>query len=253
MTLRIHTLPALDDNYIFALEKKGFCVIIDPAKAKPILTFLFQNSLTLAGIIVTHHHFDHIGGVAELVNTFKCPVYGPKDPRLAFVTTPLEPDIEFSIKDMVLLPIATPGHTSSHMSFYCHEANALFSGDTLFGCGCGRIFDGTAIQMYNSFVRLGSIPPDTWVYCAHEYTQDNIAFAKTIDPSNILLVQRGKTVLALRNKKIPSVPFLLSDDFATNPFFRTSSFTLRASLGFTHTNPPDSVVFATLRNMKDLF
>jgi hydroxyacylglutathione hydrolase len=249
----IHLIPALSDNYIFALEYNGSCIIVDPSDAKPVLAFLKKMGLPLTGILITHHHFDHIAGCKDILTAFPAPVFGPSDKRIPFVTNPVAHETEFTIDTLPFLALATPGHTKTHHVYYCKELISLFSGDTLFGCGCGRVLEGTPNELYSSLMRIRQLPKETSVYCAHEYTADNIAFAVTVDPTNADLISRAQSTRKLREKKIPTIPFTLDLEEKTNSFFRTNSQEIRRHVGLNKEGVSDEEVFSRLRKMKDGF
>ena len=175
--LQVQTIPSRQDNYIWLIKQGNHAIVIDPGEAAPVLERLQQQSLTLRAILITHHHHDHVDGVAGLLQQYpQCEVYGPH------ITLPNSPQLKMmNDQDMINFPdlglsfttLHTPGHTAEHIAFYGH--NALFCGDTLFSGGCGRLFSGTAEQMYNSLKRLSNLPDDTLVYAAHEYTYNNLS------------------------------------------------------------------------------
>ncbi|MFM9970087.1 MAG: hydroxyacylglutathione hydrolase [Burkholderiales bacterium] len=219
-SLRIVAVPAFQDNYLWVMRQGTNAVLVDPGDAKPVLDYLETEKLTLVAILVTHHHADHIGGLPEILDRFKVPVYGPRDERIAAITH------RVGEKDQVSLPeinakfevIEVPGHTRAHIAYY--GEHSLFCGDTLFACGCGRMFEGTPPQMWGSLKKLAALPGNTKFYCAHEYTMANIAFAKAVEPANQALAQRALRDAALREKNIPTVPATIGEEIATNPFFR---------------------------------
>ncbi len=218
--MEIIGLPAFRDNYIWVLLKGRDAVVVDPGDAAPVFHFLTQRGLSLAAILLTHHHADHTGGVAALVLGRSVPVYGPAAEAIAEVTVPLrEGDrVELTALDVVLQVIEVPGHTRGHIAYY--GANTLLCGDTLFACGCGRLFEGSAKQLWHSLSKLAALPADTEAYCAHEYTQANIAFALAVEPDNMALQARASQVNALRAQLKPTVPSTLGEEQATNPFLR---------------------------------
>ena len=183
-------VKAFKDNYVWTLRNATHAAVVDPGEARPVLDYLQREKLVLAAILATHHHPDHVGGIAELRRSFAVPVYGPKNEPIPTLTQPVaegdrvaipELGVNFSVLDI-------PGHTRAHIAYY--GAGALFCGDTLFACGCGRLFEGTAEQMYASLAKLAALPDETKVYCGHEYTLANIGFAKAVEPGNSALEQR---------------------------------------------------------------
>lgn len=221
MSLEIHPIPALKDNYIWALVDAGHCVLVDPGEAAGALEFLRRGQLTLAGLLLTHHHPDHIGGVDRILDQHPAPAWGSNDPRMPSrmigcaegdrVTIP-ELELEFEV-------LETPGHTTSHVAFVGH--GLLFSGDTLFAAGCGRLFEGTPAQMQASLDKLAALPDETKMYCGHEYTLANCRFAHEVEPENEALTERLKRVEKLREANRVTLPATLSEERATNPFLRT--------------------------------
>jgi hydroxyacylglutathione hydrolase len=252
---KIIAIPAFNDNYIWLLRHGDFAAVVDPGVAAPVLEYLAAHGLKLAAILVTHHHGDHTGGVADLLARYPVPVYGPAAESIVGVDHPLhdgdrvklpELDVEFTVLDV-------GGHTRGHIAYY--GASILFCGDTLFAGGCGRLFEGTAEQMWRSLARLAALPPDTEVYCAHEYTQANLRFALAVEPDNVALRERAFDVAELRSNNRPSVPSSIGMELATNPFLRSRSATvIAAARRFRNAAVDgDEAVFAALREWKNNF
>lgn len=251
----ILALRAFEDNYIWLLRDGRRIVAVDPGDEAPVLDYLAKEGARLAAILLTHHHGDHTGGVAGLIARHPVPVYGPAGEPIAGITVPLRQD------DTVALPglqerlrvIDVPGHTRGHIAYYGH--GALFCGDTLFGCGCGRLFEGTAEQMWNSLCKLAALPPSTRVYCAHEYTRSNIRFALAVEPGNAALQARAGRVAQLRAERQATVPFSLGEECSTNPFLRSTQPEVTAAAerhcGARLAGPVE--VFAVLREWKNVF
>lgn len=246
-------IPAFDDNYIWCLEKDGWAVVVDPGDDVPVLEHLAGSGNSLAAILITHHHGDHAGGIAGLLRRFDVPVFGPAGEDIAGVSVKVrEGDIvrvpqlgaEFSV-------IEVPGHTLGHVAYY--RPNQLFCGDTLFACGCGRLFEGTPAQMFASLSKLGDLPGDTRVYCAHEYTQSNIRFALAVEPDNARLIARSKEVAALREAGTPTVPSTIAQEHDTNPFLRAHEPAVIASARAHGADGSPTSVFAVLREWKNRF
>lgn len=251
----IQALRAFEDNYIWLLRLGSRVVAVDPGDEKPVLDYLAAEGASLAAILVTHHHGDHTGGIEGLLAHGPVPVYGPADEPIGGLTHPLR---EGDAVDLPGLPaalrvLAVPGHTRGHLAYYGN--GALFCGDTLFGCGCGRLFEGTAEQMYASLGRIAALPSQTLVYCAHEYTQSNIRFALAVEPGNAKLIERAGRVARLRAENRPTVPFALADELGTNPFLRCDreevAEAARRHCGRALQGPVE--VFAALREWKNDF
>ena len=218
----LHILPiaAFDDNYIWLLHNGCDAVVIDPGDAAPVLQVLEKLQLNLTTILITHHHFDHIDGVANLVEHYSPLVYAPQYEQYAFKHHALAEGNEIELPKLGLKfkIMWLPGHTLGHIA-YVHDEH-LFCGDTLFGAGCGRLFEGTPAQMLSSLNQLKELNPNTKVYCTHEYTVKNIAFALTLEPENQALIARKNAVEQLRAKNLPSLPSTIDLELKTNPFLR---------------------------------
>lgn len=220
--LKFVPIPALRDNYIWLLydHSSRVGIIIDPGDAAPVIKFLTDNKINLAAILLTHHHADHVGGVPALLKTYNIPVYGPKNNQLDFITNPVDEGDQITINELqsVFNVLAIPGHTLDHIAFY--DSQRLFCGDTLFLGGCGRLFEGTAAQMLNSLDKLAQLDEDTLVFCAHEYTLQNLIFAQSLEPDNQVIIDRINYVAKLRNNSEVSIPAKISVEKQTNPFLR---------------------------------
>ena len=226
MGLELHTIPMLQDNYCWLLVEPatGECAIIDPAEAAPAEEYLALHRLTPRLILLTHHHNDHIGGAEALRRRFHCPIFGAAadQHRLPSLDRALtEGDtVEFAGSEGRVIEV--PGHTIGHIAFYFPAEAALFCGDTLFSLGCGRLFEGTAEQMFGSLAKLKALPPETRICCGHEYTASNGRFALAEDPHNAALIARMDEVTRLRLQGLPTLPARLGEDCAANPFLRAS-------------------------------
>lgn len=256
--LKIVAIPALADNYIWMIHspvEHSRVLLVDPGDAQPAMKRLRQDSLELAGIIITHHHPDHTGGVPELVEQWSCPVYGPAGEAAAVVTEPRadgelvqRPDLGLEFQ-----AIAIPGHTLAHTAFYGHEA--LFCGDTLFSIGCGRLFEGTPEQMSDSLSRLAALPEASRVYAGHEYTLANLRFAAAVEPGNPEAEEYRRWCETERSANRPTLPSNIGREKRLNPFLRSAEDSIREAAEKWSGEPlGDKVrVFAALRRWKDEF
>lgn len=257
MSLIIQPIEAFSDNYIWlptnTIDKT--CICIDPGDATPVLAKLHAETLSLKGILITHHHWDHTGGVAELLEHYNVPVYGPareysndKSQKLKEGDT-----VTFDELGLTLNVLDIPGHTLGHIAYY--TPGILFCGDTLFAAGCGRVFEGTPEQMYASLCKLAELPDDTLAYCAHEYSCSNLRFAECIEPDNPYIQARIKEANALRQAGSPTIPTTLQTEKRTNPFLRCHIKGIHQAAeqysGTILQTPAD--VFAVIRRWKDVF
>jgi len=255
--IEITPIPALNDNYIWIVISiaQHTALVIDPGDATPVIDFLTKHQLSLQAILITHHHWDHVNGISELLHHFDIPIYASAKEKLPSTTMPLYDDNEVRISTfpIVFHVLAIPGHTSGHIAYY--SPGMLFCGDTLFAAGCGKLFEGTAAQMYASLQKIAALPFDTKIYCAHEYTLNNLRFAQTVEPHNSKILERIQRVTTLRNKKLPSLPSTLQEELETNPFLRCKSPELKANVeAYAHQHLQDPMeIFSWLRKWKDNF
>ena len=248
-------LRAFADNYVWTLRDARCAAVVDPGDARPVIDYLEREKLELVAILNTHHHADHVGGNAGLLARWKVPVFGPDDERIREVTQRLKDGarctlphfgIEFGVMEI-------PGHTRSHISF--HGGGMLFSGDTLFAAGCGRLFEGTPRQMHDSLSRLMQLPDETRVYCGHEYTVANIRFARAVEPDNAALRELETRAKQQREQDLPTLPSTVAQEKATNPFVRVREPAVVAAAnrhaGKTLSDPVS--VLAAIREWKNSF
>ena len=252
-TIKVRPVRAFSDNYIWMIESPSDplrLVAVDPGEADPVIAELKRSGASLAAILLTHHHPDHVGGVGELLRHWNVPVYGPEDSRIARPIRSLgEGPCDLSDLGLGFQILQVPGHTVSHIAFWGH--GALFCGDTLFSAGCGRMFEGTPTQMNASLNRLRDLPLETRVFCGHEYTAANIRFAKTIEPTNVFLAEREREVAELIAAQKPTVPSYLGEERAANPFLRADAPEVAQAVGLV--GHPAWEVFAEIRERKNKF
>lgn len=260
-TDNIIAINAFNDNYIWLIKAdNNHCALVDPGDAQVCIRYLEENDLILSSILITHHHQDHVGGIQSLKSyasnkQWKLTVYGPENDGIALL------DIKLSENDKVELPelncqlsvLELPGHTLGHIAYVNEQA--VFCGDTLFSGGCGRLFEGTPKQMLTSLNKLSCLPDGTKVYCAHEYTQANLSFAKTVEPNNNTLEQYVGSVNELRSKNIKTIPSTIGLEKAINPFLRSEqNEIINSAKKFTDQDDLSTVeVFAAIRTWKDNF
>jgi len=225
MPLVVHTLPAFQDNYLWLFHQSGkrSAFVVDPGDAQPILDCLREHDLDLAGILITHHHPDHTGGIKALLAHSNVPVYGPDSANIPQISHPLYEGDRITLADTTFTVLEIPGHTLDHIAYTASpegQSPLVFCGDTLFTAGCGRIFEGSAEQMYQSLQKLAALPDATRIYCAHEYTLSNLAFAAAVEPNSQALQDKTAADEKKRQQGLPTVPSTLGDERETNPFLR---------------------------------
>jgi hydroxyacylglutathione hydrolase len=258
MHLNVRPVRAFSDNYIWLIDSPKVpaqVVAVDPGEAEPVIAELKRRNLSLAAILLTHHHPDHIGGVPGLLRLGDVPVIGPDDERITHRTRTLRDQDRCELPDLGLSfeILQVPGHTLSHIAFWGH--GALFCGDTLFSAGCGRMFEGTPRQMNASLNRMRELPPETQVFCGHEYTAANLRFALTVEPANGSALEYQESVNRIRAAGEPSLPSTLGLEIRVNPFLRCDKPAVRAAAE-THAGKrleEPSDVFGALRAWKDQF
>lgn len=255
--ISIIPIPAFSDNYIWTLVDSNHqnAILVDPGDAKPALSYLNQKKLKLLAILITHHHWDHTNGVEEVLKMFNVPVFASKKEKTAHATDLVEQGNEVSINNFPLKfsVMDIPGHTKGHIAYY--TPGILFCGDTLFAAGCGRLLEGSAQELYQSLSKLSSLPLDTKVYCAHEYTLANLRFAKTVEPHNPKIIEKIKLITKLRDNSEASLPSTLKEEKATNPFLRCAQPEIIKNVeAFSGKRLSNSLeVFTYLRQWKDSF
>jgi len=253
--LQIEQIPVLSDNYVYLVHEPvaKLTAVVDPAVTEPVVAALARHGWRLTHILNTHHHHDHVGGNEALKAATGCVVVGPRADRERI------PGIDVALGDGEVFEFGAsrarvfdvPGHTRGHIAYHFAVEHALFCGDTLFALGCGRMFEGTAPEMWASLAKLRGLPGETRVYCAHEYTQSNGRFALSVEPGNAALVARMREVDARRAANQPTVPSTLAEELATNPFLRPDSTEIQAAVGLP--GAPLHEVFGATRARKDVF
>jgi hydroxyacylglutathione hydrolase len=255
MPFELITIPCLSDNYAYLLRDNdsGKVALIDAPEAAPILAELKKRDWELSQIWLTHHHDDHIQGVADILKVHEANVIGAKadEHRLPPLDRKVDEDDSITLGSLEIRVIDVSGHTVGHIAFYVPTAKAVFTADSLMAMGCGRLFEGTPAQMWESLQKLMGLPKDTIICSGHEYTAANAKFALTVDPSNADLISRSKDIEAARAAGTPTVPSVLSLELKTNPFLRPADPAIRATLGMQ--NATDTEVFTEIRARKDNF
>ncbi|HUP28624.1 MAG TPA: hydroxyacylglutathione hydrolase [Usitatibacter sp.] len=254
----IHGVSAFTDNYVWVMAQAGRAVVVDPGDAAPVQAYLEAQGLELTAILATHHHADHVGGLPALVARWGCPTFGPAGERIAGLTRTLHEGDRFDVPGIgiTLEVLDIPGHTAGHIAFVKRgEDPLLFCGDTLFACGCGRLFEGTPPMMVASLSKLAALPGATRVFCGHEYTLANIRFAEAVEPGNRELAERRVREAAKRSRGEPTLPSTIALELETNPFLRWTAPEVVAAAerraGRRLAGPVD--VFAEIREWKNNF
>lgn len=252
-SLRITPIPAFTDNYIWVIVLDGLAWVVDPGDATVVEQYLHQHQLSLAGILLTHHHADHTGGALALQTHWRCDVFAPDSSHPAYQTLDCHRVVEgetltLQTHTLIAQVIALPGHTLDHIAFYLN-AQHLFCGDVLFGGGCGRLFEGTPAQMFASLARIKQLPVDTLIYPAHEYTAHNLAFASLVEPDNHALQMRIVDTQQRRTAQQATLPTTLALELATNPFLRCETLMHTPQ----HLSDTSLAVFTSLRQARNQF
>lgn len=262
--LEVFPVPAFADNYLWVIHDDRYAIVVDPGDATPVIDFLTRKNLSLEAILVTHHHADHVGGIGALIDWFgasaRPTVYGPARENIPHRDVAVvEGDVvRVGSLGIALEVLDVPGHTAGHVAYFEATRQWLFSGDTIFAAGCGRLLGGTAAALFSSLSRIGDLPSGTRIYCTHEYTLSNIRFARAVDGDNTELHARAKLEATRRERGEPTVPTTVALERATNPFLRTNTPTVRNSViasssGQLQDDATDLAVFAALREMKNQF
>ena len=253
--MKIEIIPCLNDNYSYLIhdEISNTVAIVDPSEFIPCDTIISKNYKKLDFILNTHHHYDHVGGNEELKKKYNSKVLGFENDenRIPQIDTVLKDNQEFKIGTLNFTTIFIPGHTRGHVAFYFKKERVVFSGDTLFSLGCGRVFEGTYKQMFQSLNKLKNLPGETKVYCGHEYTFKNLEFCLKFNPNNDFLKKKKDDIkLSLKNKK-PTIPSTIADEIKANIFFRVNDPDVKKAINLE--NSPDIEIFTKLRDLKDNF
>ena len=253
--MKIEIIPCLNDNYSYLIHDKisNTVAIVDPSEFIPCDTIISKNYKKLDFILNTHHHYDHVGGNEELKKKYNSKVLGFENDknRIPQIDTVLKDNQEFKIGTLNFITIFIPGHTRGHVAFYFKKERVVFSGDTLFSLGCGRVFEGTYKQMFQSLNKLKNLPGETKVYCGHEYTFKNLEFCLKFNPNNDFLKKKKDDIkLSLKNKK-PTIPSTIADEIKANIFFRVNDPDVKKAINLE--NSPDIEIFTKLRDLKDNF
>ena len=253
--MKIEIIPCLNDNYSYLIhdEISNTVAIVDPSEFMPCDTIISKNYQKLDFILNTHHHYDHVGGNEELKKKYNSKVLGFENDknRIPQIDTVLKDNQESKIGTLNFTTIFIPGHTRGHVAFYFKKERVVFSGDTLFSLGCGRVFEGTYKQMFQSLNKLKNLPGETKVYCGHEYTFKNLEFCLKFNPNNDFLKKKKDDIkLSLKNKK-PTIPSTIADEIKANIFFRVNDPDVKKAINLE--NSPDIEIFTKLRDLKDNF
>jgi hydroxyacylglutathione hydrolase len=253
--MKIEIIPCLNDNYSYLIhdEISNTVAIVDPSEFVPCDTIISKNYQKLDFILNTHHHYDHVGGNEELKKKYNSKVLGFENDknRIPQIDTVLKDNQEFKIGTLNFTTIFIPGHTRGHVAFYFKKERVVFTGDTLFSLGCGRVFEGTYKQMFQSLNKLKNLPGETKVYCGHEYTFKNLEFCLKFNPNNDFLKKKKNDIkLSLKNKK-PTIPSTIADEIKANIFFRVNDPDVKKAINLE--NSPDIEIFTKLRDLKDNF
>ena len=256
--MKISHLGAFSDNYIWIMESEGKIAIVDPGDATPIHEYIKKTGFKLTEVLITHHHWDHTGGLEEVVAEYNCSVYGPSGGHIKGISNPLHDNEIFNILGHYeFKAFSAPGHTNDQLSYFCDTTDKpiLFSGDTLFFAGCGRLFEGTPEDMLFSMDRYKELPPNTLIYCGHEYTESNLKFAKAVEPHNKDILKAINQINKIRSMNKPSLPSLIETELKINPFMRCREISvINAAEKYSKRKLSNAAeVLGEIRNWKDNF
>jgi len=253
--MNLDIIPCLNDNYSYLIQDKhsGKVAIIDPSEFGPCNDIISQKYKKLDFILNTHHHIDHVGGNKELKKKYNSKIlgFGKDKKRIPEIDILLEENQEFYVGDLIFKTLFIPGHTLGHIAFFFEKEKVVFTGDTLFSLGCGRIFEGSYKQMFDSLKKIKSLPGDTKIYCGHEYTKNNLKFCLKLNPNNIYLKDKEKVIEEKLKDKKPTIPSTIKDEIQTNIFLRCDDLDIKDALNLK--NASDLEIFTKLRDLKDSF
>ena len=253
--LNINIIPCLQDNYSFVIHdtETDTIAVVDPSEFEPITNFIEKKFKKIDYILNTHHHFDHTGGNLVLKKKYSAKIIGSKkdEKRIPGIDIKLSDNENFKLGNINFKIFLIPGHTSGHICFYSQNEKVIFTGDTLFSLGCGRVFEGTHLEMLNSLNLIKKLPIDTKIYCGHEYTQKNMDFCIKHETNNMRLVEKKKWITSQLNQKQPTIPVTVEEELNTNIFLRCDNFSVKKSLGMQDSTELE--VFKKLRDLKDVF
>ena len=253
--MKLDIIPCLNDNYSYLIQDKntGIVAIIDPSEFSSCDNIISKKYKKLDFILNTHHHLDHVGGNKELKKKYNSKIlgFGKDKKRIPEIDILLEENQEFNVGNLIFKTMFIPGHTSGHIAFYFEKEKVVFTGDSLFSLGCGRIFEGSYRQMFDSLNKIKSLPGDTKIYCGHEYTKNNLSFCLKLNPNNTYLKDREKVIEEKLKDKKPTIPSTIEDEIQTNIFLRCDDLDIKDALNLK--NASDLEIFTKLRDLKDNF
>ena len=253
--LNINIIPCLQDNYSFVIHdtETDTIAVVDPSEFEPITNFIEKKFKKIDYILNTHHHFDHIGGNLDLQKKYNAKIVGSKkdEKRIPGINIKLSDNENFNLGNIIFKIFLMPGHTSGHICFYAKKEKVVFTGDTLFSLGCGRVFEGTHLEMLESLKLIKRLPIDTQIYCGHEYTQKNLDFCTQYEKNNTKLKEKKKWIISRLDQNQPTIPISVKEELNTNIFLRCDNSEVKKSLDMQ--NSTELEVFKKLRDLKDVF